>query len=647
MTTAATTTVVSRAAASTTTAAKKTPATPSEKAFENISKRYEIRLACDDCATEKDNLTDHKCREVMVFLKKKKYTSVSQADWVHVRPRPPSWNVSDERCVCTDQQCRQPHNDCEVEMWKHDVDIRALLRDLRGCSPLRAMYIVAKLTVDERYVHVCRICFEKNPDKPVMKTPHRPVCVKGHPWENMVCLLEEVHNGTKTYSEPKIDGVASMLDFVEECVRSKQRDISAHNRPEQSERLTDNETDSMSSEPSLFENKMGTNTMDDLNDEDILSRDDDQKDDTLEIIHKHGDTYYKIYVEREVDNLLTGKPDRFKRCTLRLTGRHTAICIPEVVDGNISNIPIKGRTNCGPTFDGDEVVVEVIHSKALDKESTVLSGRVVGVLGGCVNRRSHIFVCNVDEHMSCLMVPRCGTAPKIHIFDSYLREKYGNEKNRNQLVTVYEKRDGRYQRKNIEILNRKDRQSKLFVARYIKWTTTYMYPLGTVLKVIDTGRDLPTGQRILNLQYQVQQQFPADVVSYAKSACVPDMPDGRCDMRGEFTFTIDPPGCTDIDDALSVRRLDRSGHEVYEVHVHIADVTHYVKPSDPVDIESRRRGTTFYPEVGCSAFHMLPERLSEGICSLLPGKDRLALSVRLTLDKDGNLLDPAPTSHEL
>ena len=132
-------------------------------------------------------------------------------------------------------------------------------------------------------------------------------------------------------------------------------------------------------------------------------------------------------------------------------------------------------------------------------------------------------------------------------------------------------------------------------------------------------------------------------MSCAEDSREPERLDGRHDLRAEYTFTIDPPGCKDIDDALSVRRLDRNGHEIYEVDVHIADVTHYVQQADPVDIESRRRGTTFYPAVGCSAFHMLPQRLSEDLCSLLPGKDRFTLSVRLTLDNDSNLLQPNPT----
>ena len=313
----------------------------------------------------------------------------------------------------------------------------------------------------------------------------------------------------------------------------------------------------------------------------------------------------------------------------------------EIVANSLAKIEIKGRTNCGPTFDGDDVVVEMFHTKELDKESTVLSGRVAGLLGGCVKRRSYVFVCTVDEYLSCLMVPRCGTAPKLHIIDSYMKEKHGPI--RNQLVTVYKIRDGNLQRKCIERLNPKYRQSKLFVVRYIKWKTRFMYPLGCVVKAIKPGRDLLSGQRILNLQYQVQQRFPADVVSCAEDSREPELLDGRRDLRKEFTFTIDPPGCTDIDDALSVRRLDRNGHEIYEVDVHIADVTHYVQQADPVDIESRRRGTTFYPAVGCSAFHMLPQRLSEDLCSLLPGKDRLTLSVRLTLDNDGNLLEPNPT----
>ena len=589
-------------------------------------------------------MAGHKCPEEMLFLRKKN-ESFSQKVWVHVTSLPPKCNLSDGLCDCTAQGCRRPHNAYEQELWtwhsKNNVSSQDLVRDMRSSSPVRAMYIVSKLHGNQRYVNVCKTCYDKDDDNPAMKNLHRPICKNGHDWaKNELCVFEEVNaNGTTTYSKQEMDNVVTPQDLVIECSRTRQRQISELNRPQLSETVTHRpiQLDAVSSASSSSEEDETDATCF----ESIQAREYVGEDDGLNIPSPDGDVFYDTQEKHDLENLLNSHTDIYKRCTLRLTGRHSAVCTPEVVANNFAKIEIKGRTNCGPTFDGDNVVVEMFHTKELDKESTVLSGRVAGVLGGCVKRRSHVFVCTVDEYLSCLMVPRCGTAPKVHIIDSYVKEKLGPI--RNQLVTVYKIRDGNLQLKCIERLNPKNRQSKLFVVRYIKWETRFMYPLGCVVKAIEPGRDLQSGQRILNLQYQVQQQFPADVVSCAEDSREPELLDGRRDLREEYTFTIDPPGCTDIDDALSVRRLDRNGHDFYEVDVHIADVTHYVQQADPIDIESRRRGTTFYPAVGCSAFHMLPQRLSEDLCSLLPGKDRLTLSVRLTLDNDSNLIEPNPT----
>ena len=124
----------------------------------------------------------------------------------------------------------------------------------------------------------------------------------------------------------------------------------------------------------------------------------------------------------------------------------------------------------------------------------------------------------------------------------------------------------------------------------------------------------------------------------------------RVDMRGVRTMSVDPPGCVDVDDAVSVRRirLDGKGEfadvevdadddvdvdaEVgYEVGVHIADVSHFVRPGSLLDLEARARGTTVYLADG-GRVDMLPALLSENVCSLLGGCERLAVSCVWTLD---------------
>jgi len=136
-------------------------------------------------------------------------------------------------------------------------------------------------------------------------------------------------------------------------------------------------------------------------------------------------------------------------------------------------------------------------------------------------------------------------------------------------------------------------------------------------------------------QFRLRTRFPALVEREALGHREPGVRErgGRLDLRGELVFTIDPEDARDHDDALSVRLLE-DGH--FEVGIHIADVSHYVAPGSAVDREAQTRGTSCYLPGG--AIPMLPERLSSDLCSLLPGRDRLALSVLVELDREGRLL---------
>jgi len=89
----------------------------------------------------------------------------------------------------------------------------------------------------------------------------------------------------------------------------------------------------------------------------------------------------------------------------------------------------------------------------------------------------------------------------------------------------------------------------------------------------------------------------------------------RVDYKDRFTLTIDPQTCKDMDDAISLKKLTSTE---FELGVHIADVSHYVKKNDPIDKNARRRGTSFYPATN-TVYHMLPNKLSEEFCSLKEG----------------------------
>jgi len=137
-------------------------------------------------------------------------------------------------------------------------------------------------------------------------------------------------------------------------------------------------------------------------------------------------------------------------------------------------------------------------------------------------------------------------------------------------------------------------------------------------------------------EFGLRDRFPVAVLNEAKQfpsrVLAKDMK-GREDLRDETCFTIDPDTAKDFDDALSLTK-DGSG---YHLTVHIADVTHYVKPGSEIDNEALLRcNSVYFPG---KVLPMLPEELSNGLCSLRPGVNRLAVSVIMNLDFEGNLLN--------
>ena len=165
-----------------------------------------------------------------------------------------------------------------------------------------------------------------------------------------------------------------------------------------------------------------------------------------------------------------------------------------------------------------------------------------------------------------------------------------------------------------------------------------MYPLGYVMRVIKAGEHLHDSQRVINLLYQIPTR-PNPACSDAAAgltnfACNEGAADVE-DIRHQLTITIDPSGCQDVDDALTLSQLPTGG---FVVGVHIADIGWFVEHDDVIDSNAKRRMMSFYAATD-AVYHMLPDRLSEDVCSLLQDQDRSALSVYLETDKDLNITD--------
>jgi len=174
------------------------------------------------------------------------------------------------------------------------------------------------------------------------------------------------------------------------------------------------------------------------------------------------------------------------------------------------------------------------------------------------------------------------------------------------------------------------------VVELTKWEDSKS-PQGKITKILGNSGDNNTEMNSIMIEYGLPVEFPQEVID--ESQLVPETITekeikSRKDMRSVTTLTIDPVDAKDFDDALSVNII--SDNKI-EVGVHIADVGHYVKPGTKLDDEAFKRATSVYLVDRCVP--MLPERLSNGICSLKPHEDRLAFSVVFTLNSNGEILN--------
>jgi ribonuclease R len=171
------------------------------------------------------------------------------------------------------------------------------------------------------------------------------------------------------------------------------------------------------------------------------------------------------------------------------------------------------------------------------------------------------------------------------------------------------------------------------VVRLEPWESRHVNPEGQIIEVL--GPSSAPGVDMLSIirKYHLPTEFPKEVVDEAHQipeTVSEEMFAGREDLRGKFIVTIDPDDARDFDDAIDVERIPGGG---WRLGVHIADVAAYVKPGGALDREAYKRGNSVYlPD---RVIPMLPERLSNGVCSLNPAVNRLTHSVFLEFSKDG------------
>lgn len=174
------------------------------------------------------------------------------------------------------------------------------------------------------------------------------------------------------------------------------------------------------------------------------------------------------------------------------------------------------------------------------------------------------------------------------------------------------------------------------MASITDWPEGAKNPIGKITYVLGNTGENNTEMNAILAQYGFPLSFPAEVEDEANS--IPDEIakselNNRKDFRNTTTFTIDPIDAKDFDDAISFKQLENGN---YEIGVHIADVSHYVTPNSALDKEAYQRATSVY--LVDRVIPMLPEHLSNGVCSLRPNEDKLCFSAVFEMDEKAHIL---------
>ncbi|MBF0699902.1 ribonuclease R [Streptococcus danieliae] len=263
-----------------------------------------------------------------------------------------------------------------------------------------------------------------------------------------------------------------------------------------------------------------------------------------------------------------------------------------------------GRDFVNQAIDGDRVLVEIVQV-ADRMKGTSAEGKIVEIL----------------EHSLTQVVGKVVLEEGKSQYPAYVRS-------RNQKISqpIYIQ-PGAFQLTGTEVV-------KLEIRQYPSKKKNFF--LADLVEIVghvdDTGIDVLEVLESLD----IVSTFPAAVLAEAEA--IPDAPspadmEGRLDLRSELTFTIDGADAKDLDDAVHIKRLAGGN---FELGVHIADVSYYVKEGSALDREALERGTSVY--VTDRVVPMLPERLSNGICSLNPQVDRLTQSAIMEINRQGKVV---------
>ena len=302
--------------------------------------------------------------------------------------------------------------------------------------------------------------------------------------------------------------------------------------------------------------------------------------------------------EKEMKSLISS--GKAFSATLDSTAAFFASCMCRCQDTTLSRVQISGAHAINRALHGDTVCIEILEKNDTDPDAREnLTGRVRGIL-----QKGRRTICGViDVENPGLFLPRNSKFPKIKLL-ARSPERWSNYW---LLLSVEE------------------------------WKCDATYPSGHVVENLGPRGDKDVEAKVILFEHNI----PHYDFSQSVLACLPTgewiaASTGRRDMRHIAICSVDPEGCKDIDDALHCVTLENGN---FEVGVHIADVSHFVKEGTELDLEARRRGTSVY--LVDRRIDMLPKLFTENLCSLVSGEDRYTFSALFEVDSNCNLVRAA------
>lgn len=253
--------------------------------------------------------------------------------------------------------------------------------------------------------------------------------------------------------------------------------------------------------------------------------------------------------------------------------------------------------HAGKALHGDRVVIEMLKGKGGKSKA----GKVVEVIDQ--NKRLIVGTLDVDDHFAFLIPDNHKLEKDIFIPKSELKDGLDGFK---------------------------------AIAQITDWPDNAKNPFGRIVEVLGRPESNDAEMKSILTAYGIKYDFPEQVMAEAnqiKLELDPAEIEKRRDFREILTFTIDPVDAKDFDDAISYEEL---GDGKYRIGVHIADVAHYVTENSAIDVEAKERGNSVY--LVDRVIPMLPEHLSNGVCSLRPNEEKFAFSAVFDLDENGKIL---------